>query len=133
MKPSPLLTSGGVRRHTARGMKKITKAALVGGAAAAAIAATMGVAAPANASEGSYLQALNNSGLTIYNAGSAVNAGLAVCAELRLGYTYSQEAWSLVQGAYGPYGDGNYTFGDGIAQVAAAHNHLCPSVYAYKV
>jgi len=30
-------------------MKKITKAALVGGAAAAAIAATMGVAAPANA------------------------------------------------------------------------------------
>ena len=49
MKPSRLVTSGGVRRHTARGMKKITKAALVGGAAAAAIAATVGVAAPANA------------------------------------------------------------------------------------
>ena len=49
MKPSRLVTSGGVRRHTARGMTKITKAALAGGAAAAAIAATMGVAAPANA------------------------------------------------------------------------------------
>jgi hypothetical protein len=31
MKPSRLVTSGGVRRHTVRGMKKITKAALVGG------------------------------------------------------------------------------------------------------
>jgi len=50
MKPSRLVTSGGgVRRHTVRGMRKITKAALVGGAAAAAIAATEGVAAPANA------------------------------------------------------------------------------------
>ena len=43
MKPSGLVTSGGVRRHTVRGMRKITKAALVGGAAAAAIAATVGV------------------------------------------------------------------------------------------
>ena len=49
MKPSRLVTSGGVRRHTGRGMSKISKAALVGGAAAAAIAATVGVAAPANA------------------------------------------------------------------------------------
>ena len=49
MKPSRLVTSGAVRRHTARGMKKITKAALMGGAAAAAIATTVGVAAPANA------------------------------------------------------------------------------------
>ena len=49
MKPSRLVTSGGVRRHTVRGMRKITKAALVGGAAAAAIAATVGMAAPANA------------------------------------------------------------------------------------
>ena len=49
MKPSRLVTSGGVRRHTGRGMRKISKAALVGGAAAAAIAATVGVAAPANA------------------------------------------------------------------------------------
>ena len=47
MKPSRLVTSGGVRHHTGRGMKKITKAALMGGAAAAAIAATVGVAAPA--------------------------------------------------------------------------------------
>ena len=46
MKPSRLVTSGGVRHHTARGKKKITKAALVGGAAAAAIAATVGVACP---------------------------------------------------------------------------------------
>jgi hypothetical protein len=50
MKPSRLVTSGGVRRHTVRGMKKITKAALVGSAAAAAIAASVGVAAPAQAS-----------------------------------------------------------------------------------
>ena len=49
MKPSRLVTSGGVRHHTGRGMKKITKAALLGGAAAAAIAATVGVAAPAQA------------------------------------------------------------------------------------
>ena len=49
MKPSRLVTSGGVRRHTVRGMKKITKAGLVGGAAALAIAGTVGVAAPANA------------------------------------------------------------------------------------
>ena len=49
MKPSRLVTFGGVRPHTVRGMRKITKAALVGGAAAAAIAATVGVAAPANA------------------------------------------------------------------------------------
>ena len=38
MKPSRLVTSGGVRHHTGRGMKKITNAALMGGAAAAAIA-----------------------------------------------------------------------------------------------
>ena len=49
MKPSRLVTSGGVRRHTVRGIRKITKAALLGGAAAAAIAAAVGVAAPANA------------------------------------------------------------------------------------
>ena len=42
MKPSRLVTSGGgVRRHTVRGMRKITKAALVGGGAAAAIAAAL--------------------------------------------------------------------------------------------
>ena len=52
MKPSRLVTSGGVRRHTVRGMSKITKAALVGGAAAAAIAATVGVASPAQAYSG---------------------------------------------------------------------------------
>jgi hypothetical protein len=40
MTPSSLVTSGGVRRHTARGMKKITKAALAGGAAAVALATT---------------------------------------------------------------------------------------------
>jgi hypothetical protein len=52
MKPSRLVTSGGVRRHTVRGMRKITKAALLGGAVAAAIAATVGVAAPAQAFPG---------------------------------------------------------------------------------
>ncbi len=46
MKPSRLVTSGGVRRHTARGMKKITKAALVG---AAAVAAAVGLAPTASA------------------------------------------------------------------------------------
>jgi hypothetical protein len=43
MKPSRLVTSGGVRRPTVRGMRKITKAALLGGVAAAAIAATAGI------------------------------------------------------------------------------------------
>ena len=36
MTPSRLVTSDGVRRHTVRGMRKITKAALAGGAAALA-------------------------------------------------------------------------------------------------
>ena len=54
MKPSRLVTSGGVRRHTVRGMRKITKAALVGGAAAAAIAATVGVASPARPIAGTH-------------------------------------------------------------------------------
>ena len=62
MKPSRLVTSGSVRRPTVRGLRKITKAALASGAAAAAIAATVGVPAPANASEGSYLQAVNDAG-----------------------------------------------------------------------
>jgi hypothetical protein len=31
MKPSRLVTSGGVRRHTLRGLRKITKTALAGG------------------------------------------------------------------------------------------------------
>ena len=49
MKPSRLVTSGGVRRHTVRGMRRITKAALVRTAAAlavagAALAATTGIA-----------------------------------------------------------------------------------------
>ena len=52
MKPSRLVTSGGVRRHTVRGMKKITKAALLGGLATAAIAATVGMASPAQAFPG---------------------------------------------------------------------------------
>ena len=52
MKPSRLVSSGGVRRHTVRGMRKITKAALLVGAVAAAIAATVGVAAPAQAFPG---------------------------------------------------------------------------------
>ena len=52
MKPSRLVTSGGVRRPTVRGMRKITKATLAGGAAAAVIAATVGVASPAQAHSG---------------------------------------------------------------------------------
>ena len=51
MKPSRLVTSGGVRRPTVRGMRKITKATLAGGAAAV-IAATVGVASPAQAHSG---------------------------------------------------------------------------------
>jgi hypothetical protein len=52
MRPSHLVTAGGVRRHTVRGMSKTTKAALAGGVTAAAIAATVGIAAPASASYG---------------------------------------------------------------------------------
>ena len=49
MKPSRLVTSGGAPHPTGRGRKKISKAALLSGAAAAAIAGTVGVAAPAQA------------------------------------------------------------------------------------
>ena len=48
MKPSRLVTSGGVRRNTVRGMRKITKAALAGGVASAAIAASLAGCAAAH-------------------------------------------------------------------------------------
>ena len=39
----------------------------------------------------------------------------------------------LVIGANGPYGRGDFNYYDGMAQVRAAHNELCPYVSAYKV
>ena len=86
----------------------------------------------ASASELSFLQTLNESGLNVYDAATAVNSGYLICANLRLGSSYSQEAWSLVRGAYGGLGRGAFSYSDGMAQVRAAHNELCPSVYAYK-
>ena len=110
-------------------MKKLIAAAGLG--AAVTIGSLVG-AGTANASEGSYLQALSYS-LNIYSPETAINAGYLICNELAQGYTYSEEAWSLVRGANGPWGRGHYTYADAWAQVAAAHNELCPSVWAYKV
>ena len=63
-------------------MKKLNKAALVGGVAAAAIAATVGVAAPASAYTGNevaYLNAMENSGFTTYDAPWAISSGYWIC------------------------------------------------------
>ena len=85
MKPSRLVTSGGVRRHTGRGMKKITKAALVGGAAAAAIAATVGIAPTASATPVEntwYLQSLVNKGWEIWDVNLLLQQGNQVCNDI---------------------------------------------------
>jgi Protein of unknown function (DUF732) len=87
MKPSRLVTSGGARRHTARGRKKITKAALVGGAAAAAIAATVGLASPASAySDETYFLDLQVAhGWTIWDPVGHVAKARNVCYQLSSG------------------------------------------------
>ena len=80
MKPSRLVTSGGVRRPTVRGMRKITKAALVGGAAAAAIAATVGMASPAQADAQSYFNTLeHNFNWVIWDYPGVLSQGNTVC------------------------------------------------------
>ena len=96
MKPSRLATSGGARRHTARGMKKITKAAVMGGAAAAAIAATVGIAPAASASSTGFLNKVHAEGFwnTRGDAG-LLNQGYWICNELDNGYTVDNVAMRL--------------------------------------
>ena len=103
MKPSRLVTSGGVRHHTGRGMKTITKAALMGGAAAAAIAATVGVAAPANAySDETYFLDLQVShGWVIWDPAGHVAKARNVCYQLN--YANGYQVTSNVYYANGPW------------------------------
>ena len=120
MKPSRLVTSGGVRHHTGRRMKKITKAALVGGAAAAAIAATVGVAAPASASPGSFLGYMHSEGF--WNTGgdaAMLQMGYWVCNQLDAGWTPAATTAAISANNY--FYDGSAgTFG------AIATTELCP-------
>ena len=83
MKPSRLVTSAGLRRHAAGGMKKFTKAALLSGAAAAAIAGTLGMASPANASETSYENAVYYS--TGLSGSEVTDLGYTVCKAVTAG------------------------------------------------
>jgi hypothetical protein len=128
MKPSRLVTCGGVRRHTVRGMRKITKAALVGGAAAAAIAATVGVAAPANAStdrEQAFLNQFVATGGYIYDANQLTNTGYRICA--RFDYVdgnqiarevFADSSWGDVPNLH-----------EAARWVRVAANTLCPEVW----
>jgi hypothetical protein len=70
MKPSPLVTSGGARRHTAGGIKKISKAAFAGGAGAA-IAIGLLVPGCGGHSKDWYYghDVATDSAISLYNAG----------------------------------------------------------------
>ncbi len=131
MKPSRLVTSGGVRRHTVRGMRRITKAALVGGAAAATIAVGSLVGAgSANADSGydnyRYLQGLNNNGVYVINTNVAISHGHIVCAMLDNGNTaYDAQRWLFnVNPQLG--------WGGAFNQVGLAAQYYCPQ-YNYLV
>jgi len=101
-------------------MKKLSKAALMGGVAAAAVAATVGVAAPASASSDSFLRALTVNGWHDSYRGSLLNTGYEVCRELGQGYSYS----SAVSGVY--YNTNTYTsWSDASWFVNLAESHLC--------
>jgi Protein of unknown function (DUF732) len=106
--PSPVVTFGGVRRHTARGMRKISKAALMGGAAAAAIAATVGVAAPASSytADDAFLDTLSANGVIWTSTDSVIAEGHQVCAAFDMGYGFhpvvdAVRSYSLAN--WGPY------------------------------
>ena len=102
MKPSRLLTSGGVRRSTVRGMSKITEAALMGGAAAAAIAATVGVAAPAQAY-------VDEAFLICPSGSSGVDTSVTSCAFAdNVRYSYLTQSGQVVT-AYSPVTGQHYT------------------------
>ena len=132
MKPSPLVTSGGVRRHTVRGMRKITKAALVGGAAAAAIAATVGVGmgvAQAEPDYTTYGSRGDQSGWAyaselidqrmLTSSPQATQLGWNVCNQLTMtGMTEPQlrHSWE----------DQGYSIHTTVAIVAGATYHFCP-------
>ena len=109
---------------------KHVKKLVIGGAAAAAAGIALGGAGTANATEGSYLQAVNDAGVLIYDTSAAINTGYGICANLRAGYSYSQEASALMREDNAGY---PYTYYTALVQVQAAHNELCPFIWAYKV
>ena len=120
MKPSRLVTSGGVRHHTGRGMKKITKAALVGGAAAAAIAATVGLASPAQADSYSYIYRIENNDLVNFTGSKQwyLGAGHAICADLREGLSTRGAIDALYVYSNAAGYDFNYTASEEVVYVA---------------
>jgi hypothetical protein len=111
-------------------MRKITKAALVGGAAAAAIAATgAGNASADTGSEMAFIQLLNARGISVYNANQAVQTGYTLCGRMQAvggnaaAYEmFAHTSWSDVPNIY-------------TAQVwtNAAANTLCPSIWSKGV
>ena len=60
------------------------KRLLIGGLAAFAIAGPLVGSGTANASELSFLQVLNDSGLNVYDAATTVNSGYLICAHLQM-------------------------------------------------
>jgi hypothetical protein len=128
MKPSRLVTSGGVRRPTGRGRKKITKAAVLGGAATAAAAATVGMASPANASGYGY-----NGYDFVYHAanlgidGVTTQVGWSICSEISAGWSQDAIAKDLVYHSF--LGNGLYdhiNYEQAYEEAYYAQQDLCP-------
>ena len=128
MKPSRLATSGGVRPHTGRGMKKISKAALLSGAAGAAIAATVGAAAPAQADTGQFVYAVNAIGIYSDDGWSGIaNVGWQICSDLAYGYSPDSIAGSLFGQSHAYQGYYNsITYTQALSEVNLAMAYLCP-------
>ena len=132
MKPSRPVTFGGVRRRTFRGMRKITKAALLGGAAAAAIAATVGMASPASASEASFENAVYYE--TGYSGSDIVDLGYVTCDAITGARNANMPPAGTMGALVGIYLDSGFSSSDAGAIVAYAVTELCPSNidYAYE-
>jgi hypothetical protein len=132
MNPSRLVTSGGVRRHTVRGMRKITKAALVGGAAAAAIAATVGLASPANASSSGYLAAVEDVAYGVPTS-TQLGVGNGTCAILTEARSSGMSPGAGLASVGMLFLTNGFTPEDAATVVYAAVTELCPSNYSYMM
>ena len=109
-------------------MKKISKAVLLGGAAAAVVAASVGVAAPANAltnREQAFLNQFVATGGYIYDANQLINTGYRICA--RFDYVdgnqiarevFADSSWGDVPNLHAA-----------ARWVRVAANTLCPEVW----
>jgi len=131
MKPSRLVTSAGLRRHAARGMTKFTKAALLSGAAAAAIAGTLGMASPANASETSYENAVYYS--TGLSGSEVTDLGYTVCKAVTAGKNAGLPAAATMGAIGGILIDNGVPNSVSAPIVAYAVTELCPSNVDYAL